>query len=176
MLALWILLTTLALPSPHGVARQAASAIRAAPSDTVRCVEAAAFLRGTQQMLTGIDPDTLDDWRTHRTLPGCRVTAAGATALTVQREAVLLYERIRAAGWTRTPNPVDAPNEASLRFRRNGTDCLFNVTAEPLLGTDREARLNEQLQLRPGQTRYQVLALCVEALPAAPPSAIPKAP
>ena len=52
-------------------------------------------------------------------------------------------ERLRAAGWTRTPDPMDAPNEASLRFRRDGADCLFNVYEVPRLYTEAEFRVNE---------------------------------
>src|SRR6478672_8899326 len=92
-----------------------AFAVSSAPvaPDSAHCTAAAAFLRGTQHMVAEVEPDTFDDWRTHKRVPGCRITAAGASDLTVRNEAVRLYERLRAAGWTRTPEPRDSPNEAS---------------------------------------------------------------
>ncbi|HEX4932486.1 MAG TPA: hypothetical protein VFV33_04850 [Gemmatimonadaceae bacterium] len=139
----------------------------AAPGDTVRCVAAARFLRDTQRMVAVLEPDTLDDWRTKARLAGCRVTAAGATRLGVGREAARFYERLRADGWTRTPDPLDAPNEASLRFRRDGTDCLFNVYEVPRLFTDAEFAVNDAVPLADGEVRYQALVQCVPAMPAA---------
>jgi len=139
-----------------------------APDDTVHCVAAAQFLREHQRMVASVERDTIDDWRTGRRLAGCRVTAAGTTTSGVASEAVRFYERLRAARWTRTPEPRDAPNEASLRFRWQGSDCVFNVYAEAGLGTDAEFRVNEALKPAPGETRYQVLALCMPALPASP--------
>lgn len=138
------------------------------PADTTHCVAAAQFLREEQRMVATIDRDTIDDWRTHRRLVGCRVTAAGTTSAGVAYEAVRFYERLRAAKWTRTPDPRDAPNEASLRFRWAGSDCVFNVYGDARLGTDAEHRVNEALSPGPGETRYQALALCMPALPASP--------
>ncbi len=119
-------------------------------------------------MIARIDPDTVDDWRTHKRLAGCRVTAVGATTIGVGEEAKRFYERLRAAGWTRTPDPRDAPHEASLRFRLRETDCVFNIYAEATLGTDAESIVNDSLHTRPGETRYQLLVLCMPALPADP--------
>lgn len=142
--------------------------LSAAQADSTLCTAAAQFLRGEQRMVAEIGPDTIDDWRTRRRLAGCRVTAAGGSDVGVQREAVRLYERLRAAQWVRTPEPFDAPNEASLRFRWQQADCLFNVNAEAMLNTDAEARVNESLVIAPGAVRYQVFVFCLPALPAAP--------
>jgi hypothetical protein len=166
---------TLAATALAGTTRVTAAADRApvvAPVDTTpvtaRCAGAAAFLREVQQMEVEVTPDSLADWRTGRRLPACHVTAAGGTALGVQREATRLYERLPGAGWTRTPDPRDAPREASLRFRKDGADCLFNVNREALLFTDAETAVLERLATAPGVARYHVFVMCVEALPAAP--------
>ncbi len=140
----------------------------AQPADTVHCATAARFARETQQMTAVIDRDTIDDWRTGQRVPGCRITAAGATEIGVQREAVRFYERVRAAGWTRTPDPRDAPNEASLRFRWEQSDCLFNITAEAMLGTKSERVVNAAVVIPPDQMRYQLLVQCMPAMPAKP--------
>lgn len=137
-------------------------------SDTVHCSAAAQFLRTEQRMVSQIERDTIDDWRTKQRVAGCRISAAGGTTAGVQREAVQLYERLRAAKWVRTPEPFDSPNEASLRFRWGQSDCLFNVNREALLGTDAESAVNERLVLRAGETRYQVFVMCMPARPAAP--------
>lgn len=145
----------------------AAAPTSGAPADTARCAAAAHFLRDVQHMATELTPDTLDDWRTRRRLVGCRITAAGVTPLGTGAEAQQLFERLRAAGWTRTPEPRDAPNEASLRFRRDGSDCLFNVYDEARLFTEAEFRVIDAVAPRVGQRRYHVLVQCAEALPAA---------
>ncbi len=137
-------------------------------ADSALCSAAARFLRSEQRMVAEIGPDTIDDWRTRKRLAGCRITAAGGTDVGVQREAVRLYERLRAAQWMRTPDPFDAPNEASLRFRREQSDCLFNVSVEAMLNTDAEARVNDALVLAPDAVRYQVFVFCLPALPASP--------
>jgi len=140
-----------------------------APADTGLCTSAAKFLRSDPlHMQALIDTDTLDDWRTGKKTPGCRVTAAGATDIGVNKEAVRFYERVRAAGWKRTPDPVDMPNEGALRFRWETADCLFHVNREPLLNTDAEARVNNALKLGPGETPYQIFVVCVPAAPAKP--------
>lgn len=136
--------------------------------DSTHCMAAAQFLREQQHMITAIDPDTIDDWRSRTRVVSCRITAAGGTDIGVQGEAVRLYERLRAAKWVRTPDPRDSPNEGSLRFRWNASDCLFNVNREALLGTDAEGQVNERLVLKPGDTRYQVFVMCLPVLPAAP--------
>ncbi len=137
-------------------------------SDTTLCAQAAKFLRADVHMQAIIDPDTLDDWRTGKRTLGCRVTAAGATDIGVNNEAVRFYERVRAAGWKRTPEPIDMPKEGALRFRWEGADCLFHVNREPLLGTMSEAKVNNALKLGPGETSYQMFVVCVPAAPAKP--------
>jgi hypothetical protein len=132
------------------------------------CTDAAAFLRTDRQMAVVVEPDTLDDWRTRQKLVGCRITAAGGTMRSVQPEAVAFYERVRAVGWVRTPEPFDAPNEASLRFRMGKADCLFNVYGDAMLMTDAEDRVDEAKPLGAGEKRYHVYVMCTPALPAAP--------
>lgn len=119
-------------------------------------------------MVAVTEPDTIDDWRTGRRLAGCRVTAAGLTDLGLAQEAVHFYERVRATGWTRTPDPRDAANEASLRFRRGGADCLFNVYGGGHVLSDAELKVSEAVVPPPGRTRYHVFVMCVEAREAAP--------
>ena len=137
-------------------------------ADTSNCAAAARFVREDRQMVAVVEVDTVDDWRTGKQVAGCRITAAGATELGVQKEALFFYERVRATAWTRTPEPRDAPNEASLRFRFEASDCLFNINRQPLLGTKAERVVNRELALPPGATRYQLLVLCMPAMPAKP--------
>lgn len=132
------------------------------------CTDAVAFLRTDRQMAVVVEPDTLDDWRTRQKLVGCRITAAGGTVRGVQPEAVAFYERVRAVGWVRTPEPFDAPNEASLRFRMGKADCLFNVYGDAMLMTDAEDRVDEAKPLGAGEKRYHAYVMCTPALPAAP--------
>lgn len=139
-----------------------------ARGDTSHCVAAAQFLRNTVHMQALVDRDTLDDWRTGKKTAGCRVTAAGATEIGVNKEAVRFYERVRAAGWVRTPDPIDMPNEGALRFRWERSDCLFHVNRDPLLNTMAEARVNNALKLGPGETSYQIFVVCVPAALAKP--------
>ena len=69
---------------------------------------------------------------------------------------------------TRT-EPRDAPNEASLRFRRDGADCLFNFyTPMSALNTEAEWAAADAVELRPGDRLYYFLVLCTPAAPAAP--------
>lgn len=141
----------------------------APPGRQPLCEAADRFLVGDRQLVTRVEPDTLDDWRTRRKLAGCRITAAGGTTRGVQPEAVFFYERIRAVGgWVRTPDPRDAPTEASLRFRHGEVDCLFNVYGPSMLNTDAEDAVDLARPLRPGEARYHVYVMCVPALPAAP--------
>ena len=138
-----------------------------APADTAHCIEAARFLRADVRIHLVIEPDTIDDWRTHKRVSGCKITSAGTTNVGVQAEALRFYERLRAAKWTRTPNPVDSPNEASLRFRWEQSDCLFNFNGEPLLNTEAERVVNEALRLQIGEQRFQMYVMCMPAMPAA---------
>jgi hypothetical protein len=133
------------------------------------CVDAERFVREVIGMAAVTEPDTIDDWRTKAMVPGCRVTAAGATRRSAGAEAKSFYERVVDAGWARTPDPRDAPNEASLRFRRDGADCLFNFyTSTMTLNTDAEMTAIDAVPLRPGETLYNFLIMCTPAAPAAP--------
>ena len=134
------------------------------------CVQAHRFMAESMAMAAVTTPDTIDDWRTDRTLAGCRVTAAGLTEGTARDAAAGFFEALRAAGWSRTPDPRDAPNEASLRFRHDGADCLFSFYTGGLLGTEAEAIVDDARVPGPGTLRYNFAAQCLPALPAAPPS------
>ena len=98
------------------------------------CEQAERFVVDEIGMIAVTEPDTIDDWRTRKMTAGCRVTAADGTRDAASTVARGFYDRIREAGWVRTPEPRDAPGEASLRFRRDGADCLFNfyTPASPL--------------------------------------------
>jgi len=99
------------------------------------------------------------------------VTAAGATRRTDAVEAREFYEQIRQvdSGWERTPDPRDAPNEASLRFRRDGADCLFNYyTLASPLNTEAELSVTDAVHLDLGERIYNFLVMCTPAAPAAP--------
>ncbi len=139
------------------------------PARFPMCEAAERFLSGDRQLATRVEADTLDDWRTRKKLIGCRVTAAGGTLRGAQAEAVAFYERIRAVGgWARTPDPRDAPNEASLRFRTGAVDCLFNVYGPSMLNTDAEDAVDAARPLKRGEERWHVYVMCTEALPAVP--------
>jgi len=139
-----------------------------AAQDTALCGDAHAHLEEVAGMAAIIEPDTIDDWRTDQLVPGCRVTASGATSLPQRDVVVEFYEELEAAGWTRTPDPRDAPNEASLRFRRNGADCLFNYYTDGMLLTEAEEEVDNRVPLIPGQERYNFLVMCTPAMEAAP--------
>jgi len=133
-----------------------------------RCAPVERFLVEAMGMAAETGRDTVDDWRTRRMLPGCRVTAAGSTALGMGPEAELMYERLGAAGWTRTPDPRDAPGEAALRYRLGETDCFFSIYSGIMIGTEAEIRVTNEYGPGPGEERYNVLVQCVEAMEAAP--------
>ena len=137
--------------------------------DVERCEALNRFLVETMGMEAETSPDTVDDWRTHKLLPGCRVTAAGSALREVPgEENEVFYLSLLAAGWTRTPDPHDRPQEAAIRLRLDGTDCFFTPYQGIRLGTEAEMRVNTAFKTRPGEDRYNFLAQCVEALPAAP--------
>ena len=119
-------------------------------------------------MAAVIEPDTVDDWRTNAVTPGCRITAAGITRVSMRQQAASFFDDLRAAGWSRTPEPRDAPNEASLRFRKGGADCLFSFYSGGLLGTEAEARVDDDRVPESGERRYNYLVQCVPAAEAAP--------
>ena len=132
------------------------------------CEGAERFVRETMFMVAVTEPDTIDDWRTRQKVPGCRVTAAGASSLTAAEIARVFYQVISESGWSRTPDPRDAPNEASLRFRRDNVDCLFNYYGSTMsLGTDAEMVVSDAVHLRHGERLYNFLILCMPAAPAA---------
>lgn len=133
-----------------------------------QCRAAERFLVEQAGLTAVTTADTIDDWRTRKKVPGCRVTAAGLTSRALADVAATFYDRLRAAGWTRTPDPRDAPNEASLRFRRNRTDCLFNFYSGTSVGTLAEIEVNSAVVPGSGQVRYNVLVLCMPAMDAAP--------
>ncbi len=152
------LAVALLLPLPGGAAAQ-----------TELCLEAERFVRDVMEMVALSEPDTIDDWRTRRMVPGCRVTAAGATRLSGADLVEEFYARVEEAGWTRTPDPRDAPNEASLRYRRSGADCLFNYYDSSMtLATEAELVVSEGVPRQPGETLYHFLVLCTPAAEAAP--------
>ena len=140
---------------------------RASGQQLAHCTEAARFLADTLGMAVQSDPDTIDDWRTAKRQPACRVTSAGLTTRSLAEEARRFYERVRQAGWSRTPDPHDAPREASLRFRNDGSDCLFNVYEGALLLTNAEREVSAARVPATGEQRYNVFVVCLPALPAA---------
>ena len=133
--------------------------------ETEHCRAAHRHLEEVADMAAITEPDTIDDWRTGRMVPGCRVTAAGVSSVPEQDLVVDFYEELREAGWTRTPDPADAPNEASLRFRRDGSDCLFNYYTHGIF-TEAEEEVDNAVVPIPGQQRYNFLVLCMPAMPA----------
>ena len=146
-----------------------APARTSAGQDLKRCDAAYRLLTEGLGMTAEISTDTVADWRTHLALPGCRITAAGSIAEAPQDEqAESFFNSVRAAGWTRTPDPRDMPNESALRFRMNDTDCFFNRYLGIMIGSPSEFRVNGAYQSRPGDDRFNVLVQCVEALPAFP--------
>ena len=133
------------------------------------CADAERFVEEVVGMVAVSEPDTIDDWRTRAMVPGCRVTAAGATRRSDAVEARRFYELVRESGWARTPDPRDAPNEASLRFRRGGADCLFSYyTPASPLNTEAELQVGDALRLGPGERMFNFLVMCTPAGPAAP--------
>ena len=131
-----------------------------------RCADAARFLADDRSMIVVVDTQAIDDWRTRQEVRGCAVTAAGVTTIGQAQEAVRFYQRVRSAGWIRTPDPQDAPKEASLRFRKGNIDCLFNVYAGASLLTESETRVSEAVVPKVGEERYGVFAMCMSAMDA----------
>ena len=81
----------------------------------------------------------------------------------------MFYQVLSESDWVRTPEPRDAPNEASLRYRHDGVDCLFNYyDAATSLNTDAELTVSDAVQLDRGQRLFNVLVMCTPAAPAAP--------
>lgn len=133
------------------------------------CESAERFMVEVIGMVAVAEADTIDDWRTRTRAPGCRLTAAGASSLPSADIVRGFYEVIAESGWVRTPDPRDAPNEASLRFRRDGADCLFNFyDASMSLNTEAEMLVSDAVYIGEGETLYNFLVLCTPAGPAAP--------
>ena len=157
---------------PHALLAAAlAAAVLPACADAqveAYCVGAHAFLAEERGMAAVTEPFTMDDWRTDRSVPGCQVTAAGLTRRSAREEAVAFFDALRAAGWERTPDPQDAPNEAALRFRREGADCLFSFYEPGMLGTEAEAIVTDARVPGPGEGRFGFHVVCLPAMPSAP--------
>lgn len=133
------------------------------------CLEAERFTRDVMAMQVIAEPDTINDWRTQAMVPGCRVTAAGATGSSAADVARAFYQVLSESGWVRTPDPQDAPAEASLRYRKAGADCLFNYYDEATsLNTEAELDVMDAVFLDTGQSIFNFLVLCTPAAPAAP--------
>ena len=139
------------------------------PEDLRRCEALERVLTEQLEMKAEISPDSLDDWRTKRNLPACRVTAAGSMVTAAPGdENLVFYQILVAAGWERTPDPRDRPNEAAIRLRFDGTDCFFTPYFGIRLFTQAEFRVNKAYGAPEGETRFNYLAVCVEALPSVP--------
>jgi hypothetical protein len=133
------------------------------------CLDAERHLRDVIGMTVITETDTIDDWRTQAMVSGCRVTAAGATTESSAVVARQFYEILPESGWERTPDPRDAPNEASLRYRQHGADCLFNFYDSAIaLNTDAEMTVSDAVFLQRGEHLYNFLVMCTPAAPAAP--------
>ena len=125
------------------------------------CSEAHRHLMDVAGMATVMDVDTIDDWRTDRVTVGCRVTAAGLTDRPLRSTASSFFEQLAEAEWVRTPEPEDAPGEASLRFRKGVADCLFSFYSGGLLGTDAEFEVDDLRIPGLGESRFNFLVQCV---------------
>lgn len=133
------------------------------------CLEAERFVRDVMGMVSLAEPDTIDDWRTKAMVPGCRVTAAGASTRPSSEVARGFYEVLAESGWVRSPDPRDAPAEASLRYRRHGADCLFNFYDQSTsLNTEAELDVTDAVFIGRGERLFNFLVLCTPAAPAAP--------
>ncbi len=159
----WLVVATVALVPA------ALRPAEAAAQDTSLCTGAERFLVETMGMVAVSEPDTIDDWRTRSMVPGCRVTAAGASWQPSSDIVRDFYHVLDESDWVRTPDPRDAPNEASLRYRRDGADCLFNFYGSSMaLNTEAEMYVSDAVHKAPGEELYNFLVLCTPAMPAAP--------
>lgn len=130
---------------------------------TTYCIAAESHLSTVEDMATVVEPDTIEDWRTDQTVLGCRVTAAGVTTMSLRGRARTFFDTLRESGWTRTPDPQDAPGESSLRLRHEGVDCLFSFYSDGLLGTDAEFEVDDLRVPTGNQQRFNFLVQCQPA-------------
>ncbi|MSR35679.1 MAG: hypothetical protein EXR95_03395 [Gemmatimonadetes bacterium] len=146
----------------------AGAGTEAGAQDVTRCEPVRAFLTEQFGMVAEISPDTIDDWRTAKIVPGCRVTAAGGTPIGLGQQAGMLYNQLGVAGWTRTPEPRDAPAESALRMRLSDTDCFFTPYSGIAIGTEAERRVTMAFEPRSDDARYNLLVQCMPAMDAIP--------
>ena len=166
-LARLLALAPIVLAACTGNGSGGGSGAEAGAPDLGRCQQAERYLIDQLGMVTETGPDTLDDWRTDRMLPACRVTAAGSTPLPIRDVAEGLYAGLFATGWVRSPDPQDAPAESSLRLRQGESECLFSLYDNIALGTPEELRVMNALVIPPGEKRYNVLAQCTPPMESA---------
>ena len=133
------------------------------------CEHAREFLVDDFAMLAEVEPETIADARTAQVHSGCRITAAGGTALTLTETAALLYEQLGATGWTRTPDPRDVPARGVRRMRIEGVDCLFAVykAVTETIGTGAQLRVNRAFHPLDQDEMFNVIVQCVPPLAAA---------
>ena len=162
----WLALVALVVAACGGNGSGGRSDAAAGP-DLARCQAAERYLTEQIGMVAETGPDTLDDWRTDRLLPACRVTAAGSTSLAVHEVAEGIYAGLFATGWERSPDPQDAPNESSFRLRQGDAECLFSFYDNIALGTPAELRVVSALVIPPGEKRYNMLAQCTPPMESA---------
>ena len=140
-----------------------------AGAQVVLCDDADDYLVSEASMTTVVELDTIDDWRTDQVVEGCRITAAGLTRSSLRLQSRRFFDGLPGSGWSRTPDPQDAPNESSIRFRKNDVDCLFSFYSGGLLGTDAEFEVDDAVVPGPRERRYNFLVQCMPAMEASPP-------
>jgi hypothetical protein len=161
-----ILLFVLALIAAESVVLEAQNSITA---QVDLCLDAERFIKNVAGMVSLTEPDTINDWRTQSLTPGCRVTASAATKQLSRNVVRDFFDLLRSDAWIRTPDPRDAPNEASLRFRKSQADCLFSFYDSSVsLNTDAELTVSDAVFKTVGEKLYYFLVLCTPAAPAAP--------
>ena len=160
------LLLALALIAAGSVVLEAQASITA---QVDLCLDAERFIQNVAGMVSLTEPDTVNDWRTQSATPGCRVTAAAATKQLSRNLVKDFFNLLQSDAWIRTPDPRDAPNEGSLRFRKGQADCLFSFYDSSVsLNTDAELTVSDAVFKTVGEKLYHFLVLCTPAAPAAP--------
>ena len=133
------------------------------------CLDAERFIQDVAGMASLTEPDTINDWRTQLVTLGCRVTSAGATRQSSRNLLRNFFNSLQSDAWIRTPDPRDAPNEGSLRFRKGQADCLFSLYDSSVsLNTDAELTVSQAVFRKVGEKLYHFLVLCTPIAPAAP--------